>query len=263
MSEWRKAWCDWARGLNATGVWLQYGIADIRKQYKRTFLGPVWAGVSTLIFVLTFSVVGGELFGNDTGPYIVYLSVGYVLFNFMVGTIIEFCGAFNASEHLLRSGPLPRSVPLLRTFVKNLLALAHTLPVIVLVLLWAGKGSVLILQALLGLLAILAFTFACGIIAAFLHLRFRDTQMALSNLFMITFFVTPVFWRRDSLPPAKHFIVDYNPIAQLLDLVRAPLNAGVPADAWAWQISLTAIGVASMIAMLIFTYARRRLTYWL
>ncbi|GIX26089.1 MAG: sugar ABC transporter permease [Caldimonas sp.] len=263
MSQWRKALSDWSHGLGAWGIWLHYGIADIRKQYKRTFLGPVWAGVSAAIFVFTFAYVGSELFANDARSYVNYLAVGYILYNFLVSNTLEFCSAFNNSENLLNNGPLPRSVPLLRTWVKNLLALAHTLPVIALVALVSGNDSVLVFHALLGLLVFLLFTFLFGVIAALLNLRYRDTHVALSNVFMITFFMTPVLWRRNGLPEAKQFIVDYNPIAQLLDLVRMPVAEGTAASAWAWHVSLVTIAAVALVAAWLFVIWRRKVTYWL
>ena len=61
-----------------------------------------------------------------------------------------------------------------------------------------------------------------GYVIAMACVRYRDIIQVITNWLMVLFFLTPVMWKPDFLPPEYHFIIDYNPLAQFLELLRNP-----------------------------------------
>jgi lipopolysaccharide transport system permease protein len=74
-------------------------------------------------------------------------------------------------------------------------------------------------------------------------------------------FLTPVFWLPESLPDRAQYIL-WNPFAQMLDLLRAPLMGGVsPSHNWFGIVGWTALNLVA--SSLLFARYRRRAVYWL
>ena len=74
-------------------------------------------------------------------------------------------------------------------------------------------------------------------------------------------FLTPVFWLPTSLPGRAKYIL-YNPFAQMLDLLRAPLMGGVsPHYNWWGILAWTVVNL--VLCCLLFAKYRRRVVYWL
>jgi ABC-type polysaccharide/polyol phosphate export permease len=92
--------------------------------------------------------------------------------------------------------------------------------------------------------------------------RYRDMIQVVNTWMMVLFFVTPVMWKPDFLPPRYRFIVDVNPMAQFLELLRNPF-LGQPVSAYAWTFTaLIAIGGALIALPLIGRY-QRRIIFWM
>ena len=74
-------------------------------------------------------------------------------------------------------------------------------------------------------------------------------------------FLTPVFWFPESLPGRARFVL-YNPLAQLLDVMRVPLLGGFVAPGTWWFLAcLTCLNIA--VAAVLYTKKRAQLIYWL
>ena len=104
--------------------------------------------------------------------------------------------------------------------------------------------------------------FCYGWMLGVLGARFRDIQPIISSLMQIAFFVTPIIWSPAVLPEKYQFLVDYNPFAQFIALVRQPLLGEWPTvNAWVMTLALTLIGLGLM--MLLINKTRKRIIYWL
>jgi lipopolysaccharide transport system permease protein len=91
--------------------------------------------------------------------------------------------------------------------------------------------------------------------------RFRDVTQIVTSVMQMLMFLTPVFWLPESLPGRAQYIL-YNPFAQMLELVRAPLMGGV-ADAHNWWGILVWTTLSVAVSGLLFARYRRRVVYWL
>jgi ABC-type polysaccharide/polyol phosphate export permease len=92
--------------------------------------------------------------------------------------------------------------------------------------------------------------------------RFRDIAQIVSTVLQVAFFVTPVIWKPEFLPPQAHYLVSYNPFAPLLAVVRDPLlSRPLPSGVW-----LTACGIVLGTSACVLPFVGRfcrRLIYWL
>ncbi|SDD28384.1 lipopolysaccharide transport system permease protein [Paracidovorax valerianellae] len=243
--------------------WLHLGLEDILKQYRRSFLGPVWISINTAIFIGAFGLIGSQVFKIDVQTYLPFFCVSHVLFLFISQSISDSCHTFTSAGAFLKQTPYPKSAFGLRVIWRNLLMLGHNIPIAIIVLLvFGGLGKVQVLPFVLGL----AFTVLCAVLVACvlgaLCARFRDIPMIVTSFMQIAMFLTPVMWQASQLSERAKLIVHVNPLAAFLDLIRAPV-LGQAVDPHSYLMAgLTFIALVAAF-FTIFLKSRRRLVYWL
>jgi lipopolysaccharide transport system permease protein len=118
--------------------WIHLGLEDILKQYRRSYLGPVWISLNTAVFIVAFSMIGSQVFKMDLKEYLVYFCVGHIMFLFISSLVSEGCQTFVAADAFLKQTPYPKVAFVLRVVWRNLINMAHNLPVMLLVLMLYG-----------------------------------------------------------------------------------------------------------------------------
>lgn len=243
--------------------WFHLGLDDILKQYRRSFLGPVWISLNTALFILAFSLIGAQIFRVELREYLVYFCVGHIVFLFLSSLLTEGCQCFIAAQAFLKQTPYPKLVFVLRVLWRCVIVMAHNLPVLLLVVLLFGDlGAIRFDLLLLGWCLTIATAvplLAClGAVCA----RYRDVPMLVGSVMQIAMFITPVMWRVDQLTDTARAVVYFNPIAAYLELLRAPLMGAVPGP-HAYAMALGVLAVSMLGLVTVFRRSRRRLVYWL
>ena len=254
---------DVVESIRLWRLWTHLGWGDILKQYRRSFLGPVWISLNTGIFIVVFSLIGAQLFNLPLQSYIAYFCTGHVFFSFFSSLISEGCQTYIASEAFLKQTPYPKMAFVLRVVWRNLIMLAHNFPVVLGVLWWAG----LLPDVRLGWFALgLVVTTAAGTLLVALlgaiAARFRDVPMIVTSIMQIAFFVTPVMWQPQQLTERAQLVVLFNPLAALLDMLRSPMLGQVPPHS-AVLLAIATLAVLALLYLALYLHARRRIVYWL
>jgi lipopolysaccharide transport system permease protein len=244
-------------------IWAFLAWEDIARQYRRSFLGPVWLTVNFAVLILAFGYIWSEIFKYPIKEYLPYVAAGHIAFSFLNACIIESTTLFSANEAFLKQLPIPKTGFAVRMVMRNLIILAHNLPVLLIALYWfdvtIGADWWLSLVALViaGFNAILV-----GASLGALCARYRDVPMIVSNLMQVLFFVTPILWKPEQLGERARLIVDINPLAAFLQILRNPiLGLPIPDHVWLFVGATTCLSLALFVFG--FGWSRRRLVYWL
>jgi lipopolysaccharide transport system permease protein len=238
------------------------GWLDIKLRYRGSILGPFWLTLSTGIMVGSLGVLYSTLFKTDLHAYLPFLSLSLVLWGFLSALVSEACATFTEAEGVIRSVRMPFFVFAIRIVIRNLLALAHNILVIVVVfavfLMWPGWHALLVLPALVvWVVDALALALLLGAFCA----RFRDIQPIVNSVMQIAFFLTPVIWKPEQLKAGVR-LLPLNPFFDLLEIVRAPLLGTIPTMQTWLGICLYSL-VLWGVAWGLFTRARGRIAFWL
>lgn len=250
-------------GLVLWRFWLHLGLEDILKQYRRSFLGPVWISINTAIFIGAFGLIGSQVFKIDVQTYLPFFCVSHILFLFISQTISDSCQTFIAASAFLKQTPYPKTAFGLRVVWRNLLMMGHNIPIALIVLLaFGGLDKVRLPAFLLGL----AFSIVCAALVSCilgaLCARFRDIPMIVTNLMQIAIFLTPVMWQPSQVSERAQLIVRINPLAAFLDLIRAPVLGQSP-TIYSYLMVVGSFLVLLLAFFTVFLQSRRRLVYWL
>jgi lipopolysaccharide transport system permease protein len=244
-------------------VWA-LSLLDIRLRYRGSILGPFWLTLSTGVMVGALGFLYAGLFRQDIQSYLPYLSVSLILWNFLSSITGEGCTCFTQSEAMIRATRMPLSLHASRSVIRNFLAFAHNIVVIVVVFAvlrkTPGPQSYMVLPAfLLWFIDGFAVTLLLGAFGA----RFRDIPPIIASIMQIAFFVTPILWNPSILEHRgiSTVLIQWNPFFALLQIVRGPL-LGQTVDLGTWGCALGYSAALIVFSGIIFALARPRLSYW-
>jgi len=258
------AWGDVRQTLQLWRLVWRLSLLDIRLRYRGSVLGPFWLTLSTGVMVAALGFLYSKLMRMDIHTYLPFLSLSLVLWNFLSALANEGCVCFTGSEGMIRASRMPLSLHAARVVIRNFLAFAHNIVIIVLVFAIMhkvpGRQSYLILPAFL--IWFVDGLALCLLLGAFCA-RFRDIPPIVASVLQIAFFITPIIWSPTILMHRGIGIVltTGNPFYALLEIVRGPL-LGTPADPLTWGVALGYSAILVVSSAILFTLARPRLAYW-
>ncbi|HTW29500.1 MAG TPA: ABC transporter permease [Acetobacteraceae bacterium] len=242
-------------------LFLRLGWLDIRLRYRGSLLGPFWLTLSTAVMVGALGVLYSTLFKTNLHDYMPFLALSLVLWNSFIASIVsDACLAFLQAEGTIRSMRMPFTLHAARVVVRNLIVLAHNIPIILGVFaifdVWPGWGALI---AIPGLLLWIADSLAACLLLGTFCARFRDIPPIVASIMQIAFFISPIIWKPELVKNAAW--MPLNPFFSLLEIVRLPLLGGTP-SAIIW---ISAIGYSLLLAAagwLLFARVRARLAFW-
>ncbi|MFM7136334.1 MAG: ABC transporter permease [Planctomycetota bacterium] len=254
-------WSDWWSGTLQIDLWGTLAWYDIVLRYRRSLLGPWWITLSMGAMLLGMGPLYAALFDVPLARFYPHLALGIIFWNFLSTSINDGCQVFISSAPYLKQGAVPRSVFVWRSLAKHLFFLAHHLVLYLPVAIWAGlTWSPQMLLVLPGLVVVVVNLHALSITLGLLSARFRDVPNIVASSLQLLMFLTPVFWIPERLPERSRFIL-YNPLAQLLDVLRLPLLGGYAAPGTVrFLLYFTALNVA--VAVVLYARWRRQVVYW-
>lgn len=262
-SNYRLALTDILDGLKEWRIWLLLAWQDIKLRYRRSTLGPFWITLSMAITIYSMGLLYGRLFKMDLSQYYPFLAAGMLAWSLISSLLTEGASIFVESEHFIKQMKQPYSVFVFRTVSKCFIIFFHHIIVLVPILfLFDVKINLYSLFILLGLGIIWLNGIVYGVILAILGTRFRDIVQLIISLVQVIFFLTPIIWSPSVLPERYQYIVNLNPFAQFMELLRKPLLGSLPSSYSLYFIAIvTTLGF--FISFVIFARYRARIAYWL
>lgn len=242
--------------------WLYMAIQDIKLRYRRSMIGPWWVTISTGVMVLMLGFLWSHIFGSDIQTYLPFFAVGFVIWNWMSGQILDAAQGFFSFQGVIKQIKLPFPIFTLRLNVRQLIILAHNTLIIALVLLLFGQGfswmslitipNLILIQLNLTLLSIVVTIF-CS--------RYQDMSQVVNVGTQIIFFFTPILWQVDTLKN-RMYLAEMNPIYHWVEMLRSPLLGHLPsANDYLWSVA--SLIFLSILATYYLGRYRSRIAYWL
>lgn len=252
---------DLIRTLKNPWLCIYLAWSDIRARYKRSVLGPFWITISTAIGVVGLGFIWSELFHLERKVYVPMLSIGLILWQFISGTITESTSLYVRQAGFIKNLDLPISLYSTQLIVRQLLNLAHTVPLFFLVVLFLGTPmSWSALWAIPGLILVVLNLFWISLLISILGARFRDLEYLINTIMPLLMFFSPVLYRPNALP-ISGALIWANPLAHLIEIIRYPLlGEPIPMPVIATNIGILFVG--GFITLRLFNAKRNRVALW-
>ncbi len=264
-------------------LWAHLGWQDIKQRYRRSVIGPLWITISMGVTAVGLGVLYAVLFDQKIATYLPYVVVGFIVWNFINGCLIEGMDTFIANEGMIKQMPAPLSVYVLRTVWRQVLMLAHNIVIYVVILAvffralsvpYTLQGAS-ILHPGLGWSSLLAIPAAVliaingvwvALLFGIISTRFRDIPQVINSLIQLLFYMTPIIWSPDTFfsKPGRglaQLVFQLNPLYHFVQIMRGPMiGQQVSWLSWAVVGGITIVGWA--LALLAMRNYRARVSYW-
>lgn len=257
------AYVDLMRASALFGEIFQASVMDIGARYRRSILGPLWLVIGQVSFALGFAVLGTFIFKTDLEFYLLYIFSGVMAWQLILGCLQDGTSMYLSATTELMTRRESFSAFAVRVVLRQLIVLAHSIPVLLFASIYAGRFTWDVLWVIPGLavvcFAMLPLVLLCGIIAT----KMRDFAQFVVVSLQFVVYITPIFWLESLVPDgAARILVDGNPFYHMAALIREPFLADPPAMIHWIGVGVTG-SIAWTLAAIMFPSARGKINYWL
>ncbi len=249
-------WIDVAELLRFHELIFFLAWRDVKVRYKQTFLGAAWAILQPALMTVVFTIGFGSVMHMDTprgyeGQNTLFVFAGLLPWSFIATAVANAGNSVVGSERLISKVYFPRLAVPFASVGAALIDLGVAAGMLVVLMIWYGRGPVLGWQLLLaplfvGLMILLAL--GVGTFLAALNVSYRDFKYVIPFMVQVWMYATATIYTQPSpasLSSWVHVVLAANPMTALVGGFRAAILGG-EID-W-MQVSIAAaVGVAAFV----------------
>jgi len=235
-------------------------MKDFRVRYRTMSLGVLWSLINPLVMMTVLTFIFGRVFGGDRPPlFPVFVLCGLVPYNFF--TLAFLSGTLS----IVDNAPLVKRVPVPREIVPIVAVLSHVVHLLIQIALLIGFTLAFGLRPTaawlwLPVVWIFYILFICGLSlgASALNVYVRDTRYLVESFNMILFYLVPIFYSFEIIPPRYAAIYQFNPVAAMVLATRNILLDGKAPPASLISNLMVASAFTVGLGLLIFSNLKSR-----
>lgn len=246
--------------------WLALVRIDLRNRYRRSILGLGWSLLQPIAMTAVICTVFSQLYRMNIRTFGPSLLAGLTMWNFIAASVNGGCQSFFQNESYIRQQPAPLAIYPLRAALGGAFHLLLGLIVVAAASsVLHGPGNLWALPALLPAIVLLfVFGWSLAILAGVMNVRFQDTQHLVEVLLQILFYLTPIIYPAEMLRQrGAGWIIDVNPLAAFLELIRRPILDGQLPSLAAFSVAAATALAAATLAAATLARVERRLIFHL
>ncbi len=207
---------------------------ELKARYRGTFFGFLWSLINPLLLLAVYSIVFGIILPGNSGRvemkditginYSIFLFTGLLPWIWFNTSILESSNVLFTHGNLIKKISFPVEVLPIMTVITNMIHFLLGLPILVLFILFFGKGVHITLWILLLPFALLVqFIFIMGFsfLVSALTVHFRDLKDILANFLTLWFFGTPIIYAFGAETIQSHkalvWVLNLNPMTHIIE----------------------------------------------
>jgi lipopolysaccharide transport system permease protein len=222
---------------------------EFQSKYSNSLLGAAWTFIRPLTMIVVYTVVFSQIMraklsGVDTPfAYSIYLCSGILTWSFFSEIVGRAETIFIENANLIKKVSFPRlclPVILIANASVNFAIIFGLFTVFMIV---TGSFPGLVYLAIFPVLAIqILFSAGLGITVGVLNVFFRDIGQLFAVALQLWFWVTPVVYPINILPPFFQELVKFNPMTNLIGAYQGILVNGQWPDWYSlWPVTLLSV----------------------
>lgn len=212
---------------------------DVHLRYQHSVAGIGWALLQPLLTVLVLSAFQALMGRGATPgvPYPLYAATALVPWTFVVHALTQSSHCLPKHAGIIFKVHFPRLILPLSSVLGAAADFAVGMALPPLMMLYYGIAPGWSLLALpVFLLQVFVLAAAAGIWLAWLNARYRDTANSLPFVTQLWFFLTPIAYTADLIPPGWRWAAGLNPMLGILEGFRWSLFGSAHPWLGAWVL---------------------------
>jgi teichoic acid transport system permease protein len=215
----------------------------LRAQHFNTVFGQLWLVLNPLLLAGVYFILVDILRGGSNRPgFFAHLVAGIFAYYLVSDAVRDGTKSVTSGGRLILNSAFPRVLLPLSSVIIAFKRFVPTMVIYIPIHLASGlpvRPELLWALPLVAILVVLAFGLA--MIVAALQIYFRDLKNFMPYLLRVWLYVSPVLYFANQMPEKYRFLLDVNPLGQVLAAWSQVLNAGqaptahqlIVASAWA------------------------------
>lgn len=213
----------------ARHFWLHLALADLRIKFRRSRLGILWSFLQPLMLTLLLAFVFGAIFKSPFRQFAPFVFSGLIIWDFLTSSVLTGSNSIINGEAYIKQVKHPIVIYPLKQAIVNFTTFAIAFLGL---LLWIVVDKprnipIMLLNIPISFLLLFILSWPLSIISAIINTKFRDFQQLIAIALQALWFVSPVYFEPKVFTSSGlGYLLDYNPITHILNLIRAPLLEG-------------------------------------
>lgn len=220
---------------------------NLKAEVANSYLNWIWWILEPLCNMLVYYFVFGNILGNTTQYYIVFIYSGILMWNFFNRVTLYSVKAVRSNKGIVTRVYVPKYVLILTNMILNFIKMAISCGVLVILMIMQRVPvTAKVLYAIPIYVILFLWTFALGTIVLHFGVFVDDLTHAVTILMNILFFLTGIFYdvsTRIAAPFGKILLM-VNPVATCITSMRKVLIYGENPD-------FVLLGVWTIISLLL------------
>ncbi len=191
---------------------------ELKVRYKSSVLGYLWSIANPLLFAMIYYFIFKLIMRVQIPDYTLFIITGLFPWQWFSSSVTNSLFSFLTNAQIIKKTVFPRSVIPLSSVVMEGIHFLCTLPVVVLFMLIYHRypGVVWLYGIPAIMLAQMILSFGCALIFSSVNLFFRDMERFVTLGIMLMFYCTPILYAADMIPSHYAWIINYNPLADMI-----------------------------------------------
>ena len=241
-----RAFTDVSRGIHIRDLLAELIGRDMKLRYKRSALGMLWSLLTPLTHLVVLLFLFQRVMPLNIPNYPLFVFTGVLAWGWFSTALPAVTVSITGNRELIRQPGFPVAILPAVPVLSNLVHFAIALGLVLVVVMVGGTWPTPAVAALPLIIALqFLVTLSLGYFTAALQVRFRDTSHALGVVLRLGFFLTPVFYRKGSVPEAYQGLYALNPMVHLITAYRQVLIEG----RWPDVPALMAVGAVTAVLL--------------
>jgi len=222
-------------------------LKELRVRYKRSALGFLWSLLNPLLMMIVLTLVFSHIMRVAVNAYPVFLISMLLPWTFFAQVLSYSAESIVGNGDLLKKVYITKSVFPIAAVLANLINfLLSLVPLLLLLAILRFPLHLTWLYLPVPLLGLAMFALGCAFFVSAANVFFRDVSHILQIVISAWFYLSPIIYSLDFVPPHYRFLFHLNPMVYVLNGFRLSIYYGLlpsPASA-AMSIGIGLAGLA-------------------
>lgn len=223
---------------------------NILLRYKGSVLGIAWSFANPMLMLAVYSIVFTYIFKarvtDSTVPYAIFMFAGMSTYNIFRETVSNSCSIIYSNSPYVKKIIFPLEIfPMIQSITCLIFGLIWYILLFIGLLLFTNKIYFTVIYLPLILIPLVLFSTGLAFITSSVSVFLRDLVQVVNVVLQALFFMTPICYSLQALPPKAQNLLKINPMALIVEETRSILLYG---NSPSW----TNLGIMFCVSLLVF-----------